>query len=40
MLIDNFEQLPRKMSLWKFSVVSGFSYMLYGKKGKLGNAGS
>ena len=28
------------MSLWKFSVVSGFSNILYGKKTKLGNAGN
>ena len=28
------------MSLWKFSVVSGFSNMLYGKKRKPGNAGN
>ena len=28
------------MSLGKFSVVSGFSNMLYAKKRKLGNAGS
>ena len=28
------------MSLWKFSVVSGFSSMLCGKKRKPGNAGN
>ena len=31
---------PLKMSFWKFSVVSGFSNMLYDKKRKPRNVGN
>ena len=31
---------PQEMNLWKLSVVSEFSNMLYGKKGKPRNAGN
>ena len=38
--INSLSTVPTEMTLWRFSVVSGFSNMLYGKKRKPGNAGN